>query len=81
MIVGTCPRCNGTLTLQHDNGWEYACIQCGYIRPVKASKENRLNHAQYDVSMPYTASPMTCQCLAYDTIPRFARLLQDQMAL
>ena len=81
MIVGTCPRCHGQLTEQYDDGWEEECLQCGFIRPIKTPKTNHLNHAQYDVSMPYTASPLVCRCVLYETIPMFARsgwLEQDQ---
>ena len=73
MIVGTCPRCKGTMTAQYDNGWEAECIQCGFIRPEKTPKTNNRNHRQYDVGVPYTSSPSMCQCLAYPTLPKFAR--------
>ena len=74
MITGQCPRCHGTLTRQYDEGWEDECLQCGFIQPIEHPKPNNLNHRRYDISMPYASSPMTCACIAYNTLPRFARL-------
>jgi Zn ribbon nucleic-acid-binding protein len=73
MITGRCPRCHGTMTAQYDNGWEEECLQCGYIRNASTPKTNNLNHRQYDVGLPYTSSPASCTCVAYNVIPYFAR--------
>jgi hypothetical protein len=79
MITGRCPRClNGQLTIENDEGWQEHCIQCSYIRPrpdiISITKGRRiLNSRQFDVSVPYTSSPSECTCVAYNTIPMFAR--------
>lgn len=75
MLTGKCPRCNGQMSHQYDEGWEDVCLQCGYIRYSALPKTNHLRHQQYDVSLPYTGSPLIGRCVAFPVLPFFARQL------